>query len=166
MRSSQAIALGVALFVARPAVAFAVEPKPLDRIGACRSVADDAKRLACFDQAAAALEERVKAKDVVVVDRESLKQDRRRQFGLVNAEDPTYRAAGVSEPAELKGKILWTKPVGQFHRISVEGAGVWETTEYTFRAPVAGGDVVIRKGALGSYKIQYGHEILRIRRLQ
>jgi len=154
----------VGLLLAPPARA--QEPGALSALDACRSVAVDAQRLACFDKAAAALAASVESKDVVVIDRDTLKKERRRQFGLIKAEDPAYRAADVVEPTELKGKILWTKPVGQFHRMAVESAGIWETTEHSFRTPVAGGDVVISKGALGSYKIRYGYEIVRIRRLQ
>jgi hypothetical protein len=144
----------------------AAGPDQLDRLSACRIISDDAKRLACYDQAVVALEASVKAKEVVVIDRATLQNERRRQFGLISPEDPSYRAANVAAPTELKGKIVAVSKAGQFYRLSIEGAGAWETTEYAFRGPSVGSEVVISKGALGSHTISYNRQSVRIRRLR
>lgn len=140
--------------------------KPVAALQACRAVADDSKRLACYDAAAAALDASVKAKDVVVIDRETLKNERVRQFGKVRRDDPAYAAAKVPEPRRLTGKVLAVSPAAQFLVINVEGAGVWQSTEETFQGPLPGAVVEISKGALGSYLMSYGPRAVRVRRLR
>lgn len=138
---------------------------PLAALQACRAIADNSQRLACFDAAAAEFDASVKAKDVVVIDRETLKKERARQFGRVKRDDPSFAAARVPEPRELRGKVLAVSPAAQFLLITVEGAGLWQTTEETFQPPRPGADVVISKGALGGYTMSYGGRAVRARRV-
>jgi len=74
----------------------------------------------------------------------------------VKRDDPSFAAARVPEPRELKGKVLAVSPAAQFLLVTVEGAGLWQTTEETFQPPRPGTEVVISKGALGGYTISYG----------
>lgn len=150
--------------LAAPAVAQQA-PAPLAAIDACRAIADNAQRLACFDRAAAALSASVKSRDVLVVDRETLVKERRRQFGRARKDDPALSVARIPDPVELKGKILAVQPVGQFLTISVEGVGVWRTTEGTFQPPKPGAEARITRGTLGGYILNYGSRALRARRI-
>lgn len=159
------IAIALAAFDT-PVPATAFETDPLDALKACSAVADDARRLTCFEQATASLQAAVKTKEVVIISRNRLADARRRQFGLLTPEDPSYKAANVEDPVELKGKILSVKKVGQFYRMAIDGIGDWVTTQSSARAPAAGNDIVITRGALGSYKISYNYQVVRVRRIQ
>lgn len=162
------VALAAGVIAPLPSRATAADrvAKPVAALQACRAITDDAKRLVCYDAAAAAFDASIKARDVVVIDRETLKAERVRQFGRVRKDDPAYGAAKVPEPTRLTGKVLGVAPTAQFLVISVDGAGVWETTEETFQGPSPGAVVEISKGTLGGYLLSYGPRALRVRRLR
>lgn len=62
--------------------AAAAQSDPLQPILACRQIADDAERLACFDSAAGALSGEEEAGEIVVVRREQIEQAERESFGF------------------------------------------------------------------------------------
>ncbi len=158
------ITMLAALTIGAPAAA-QEGPSPLAAIDACRAIGDDGQRLACFDRAAAALTASVKSRDILVVDRATLVKERRRQFGRVRKDDPAMSVGRIPDPVELKGKILAVQPAGQFLTISVEGIGVWQTTEGTFQPPRPGVEVRITRGRLGGYLMSYGDRAVRARRI-
>lgn len=157
--------VGLALLIATSASASDSAPKVLRALGDCRTIADASARLSCFDKAAAALASAVAAKDVVVVDREQVKRDRRKQFGFIKLQQGEIDA-GVPEPAELKGKVSSLSISGEFIMVVVESSGTWRTTEGGFNAPALGESVTIKKGALGSYVMLFRGGALRVRRLR
>ena len=55
---------------------------PLDPLFACREIADDSARLACFDAATDALRSETESGDVVAVDRERIEAAEEATFGL------------------------------------------------------------------------------------
>ena len=57
-------------------------PETLERLMACRGIADNAARLACFDTAAGALDTAERQGDVVVIDRVGVAETRRQLFGF------------------------------------------------------------------------------------
>ena len=57
-------------------------PKIFTDVTACRAIADDAQRLACYDRSVGALSTAAEAKDVLVVDRETARKTKRGLFGL------------------------------------------------------------------------------------
>ncbi len=69
------------------------------------------------------------------------------------------------DPVELKGTVQSVRPSGQFFLISVQGIGLWQTTEATFVPPTSGVEVRITKGSLGGYLISYGSRAVRARRI-
>ncbi|MBA4773105.1 MAG: hypothetical protein H2054_08355 [Sphingomonas sp.] len=140
-------------------------PKALAAVSACRSVKDDAQRLACFDKAVAAFDASVQSRDVVVVDRDSLAKERRRQFGRARKDDPVLSLSRTPDPVELKGTVQSVRPAGQFFVVAVQGIGIWQTTEATFVPPVSGVEVRITKGSLGGYLMSYGSRAVRARRI-
>ncbi|HEX6865720.1 MAG TPA: hypothetical protein VF122_00670, partial [Caulobacteraceae bacterium] len=57
-------------------------PPVLQAVVDCRAIADSSARLACYDAAAARLDEAEAKGDVVVLDREQRQQARREAFGF------------------------------------------------------------------------------------
>lgn len=82
------------------------EPGPLERLAACRAMAQDAARLACFDAVSEDLVVRLEAGDLVTIDRASLAEAERRSFGLPAAGRPwvpAFAGGGAAAPAPAPG---------------------------------------------------------------
>lgn len=138
--------------------------RPYTALQACRGVADNAQRLACYDKAAAALDAAQKSEDVVIVDRQEVKKARKGLFGFNlprigflagrdgNAEDQ-------ADEQQLDDTVAKAQPVpyGKW-RITLTSGGVWETLEIDsrFTDPRPGAAVHLSKGLIGSYFLQVG----------
>lgn len=150
-------------------------PELFEALVHCRTIAEAAARLQCFDAAAAALEQAAARRDVVVVDRAQVRESRRRLFGLAlprlpifgggdnghdNDDDEITTLEGVVASASQNGYGQWSV------RLRDEG-GLWVQVDHNVLAidPRAGQAVVIRRGALGSYMMQVNRQPgIRVRR--
>src|SRR4051812_15385852 len=54
----------------------------LDALATCRAITDSAARLACYDQASARFTEAVSKGDVIVMDKQEVRETRRSLFGF------------------------------------------------------------------------------------
>jgi hypothetical protein len=129
----------------------------LNAVTACRGIDDATRRLACYDEAATRLTQAVGRNDVVVLDREDIRQTRRSLFGFHLPRLPIF-GGGAREVAETPDEITATVAAASNigydkYRIRLEDGAVWQTTESSayIRPPHAGSSVVIRRGAMGSY---------------
>lgn len=168
------IAVGLALCaVADPAVA-APKAKPIpgqvQRMLACRGVADTALRLACFDREVAIVQERIASKDLVMIDRAQASVARRSLFGFGSAgignlfgdddDDEIKEIAGVVASSRRNPEGTWT--------IKLVDGSTWTQTDdaEVALAPAAGHKVVVRRGALGSYKLSVnGQPGVKVKRI-
>ena len=146
-------------------------PSPIvDALTACRSIADNAARLACYDQASARFTEAVGRGDVIVMDQQEVKQTRRSLFGFSLPRLPLFRGDSGSDSDELNATVEVASPLGyDKYRMRIEDGAVWETTEgpSTMDAPHAGSEVVIKRGPLGSYMMRIdGQRAVRAKRVQ
>ncbi len=155
--------------------ALAADPGKLGRASAvkavtdCRAISDPAARLACYDQATAALDVAEAKGDVVIVDREQVKQARQAAFGF-NFRLPSFMTQG--EQPEALSRLSTTiasarqDPRGRW-TITLQDGAVWRQidTEKLRRAPVAGTPAELRTAALGSFfmKIE-GLGVIRAKR--
>src|SRR5829696_6737424 len=78
----------------------AQRPQPFEALVRCRAITGDAERLACFDRAAASLQAAAERRDVVVVDRQQVRESRRRLFGLPLPRLPIFGGGDDDEGAE------------------------------------------------------------------
>ena len=131
----------------------------LQAIVDCRPMTDTNARLACYDAAAAKLDEAEASGQVVVVDKEQARQVRREVFGLqlpsldifshaTNGRAPVEDVEKVSETVKSASRQVDGKWV-----VEMEGGAVWrqiDTNELAF-APHPGSKAEIRKAALGSF---------------
>ncbi|NBU28280.1 MAG: hypothetical protein EBS42_08740 [Caulobacteraceae bacterium] len=164
---------GAALLAVLPAQA--ADPGKLGRASAlkavtdCRAITDPAARLACYDQATAALDVAEAKGDVVIVDREQVKQARQAAFGF-NFRLPGFMTQG--EQPEALSRLTTTiasarqDPRGRW-TITLQDGAVWRQidTEKLRRAPAPGTAAELRTAALGSYfmKIE-GLGVIRAKR--
>ena len=128
------LTLAAAMLAFSAAAAGQDTPAVVTAVYQCRTLTDDVSRLACFDKAAAALEQAQTARTLVFGD-----------------EDAFPRFEGT----ELKGKIVDVRPnrAGQYVLTMPDGTR-WLQTEWTkfMFDPKAGDTILIRKGLTGSYR--------------
>ena len=161
------------IFSLQPGVAAAPQGRneALAPFAACRHISEASARLACFDQAAAALERAVAEERIVILNRQDIRETRRSLFGLARPrlsliEGETERAeerfeeieTTVSRASQVSpGRWLVTLPDGAQWRMVETSSGM--------REPRSGARVRIRKAALGSFLMNIdGQRGVRVRR--
>jgi hypothetical protein len=132
-------------------------PEVLNQVTACRSVADNAERLACFDRQVAALEAAERSREIAVVDRGQIRRARRSLFGLRlpdlgifgDDEDEGEDGAAVNEINSTIRSVGTSADNRMVYRL--EDNSVWVQTEGRTGFPRAGEAIRIRRGPLGSF---------------
>lgn len=148
------------LLQAGSAGAQAASGNVVDGLTRCRAIAADDQRLRCFDEAAAALEAAVKAKEIRVVDRQDIRKARRSLFGFALPRIPLLGGDDEDEATQREFQELNTT-LASVRRLPSERMelrlaaddGIWATTDPMPFPPKPGRKVRIRKGSLGNYFI-------------
>lgn len=124
---------------------------------ACREISEAAARLACFDEKVTALQTAQSNNQVVIADREQVREARRGLFGLTlpkiklfggdaDEGDEIQSIDGIIQSARTIRSGKWL--------IQLEDGGVWQQTDpprSTMRRPKPGDKITIERAALGSY---------------
>ena len=144
-------------------------PEAFEALVRCRSIADAAARLACFDTAAAAMEQAAERRDLVVVDRAQIRESRRRLFGLPlprlgifgdgNDEEQVSSIESTVASAHQAGYGRWV--------VRLEDGSTWAQTDNETLAarPRQGNRVRVERGALGSYRMRVNNQpAIRVQR--
>lgn len=138
----------------------------------CKAVSDAAQRLACYDAQVSALESAEKQRDVVIVDKEQVREARRGLFGFTL---PSLKIFGDSEDAdemeEIKEIEAVVRGTGRTAdggwRFTLEDGASWSQIDQKPVAvgPKPGTKVRIRRASLGSYFATFnGQPSVRVRR--
>ena len=160
-------AIGAAVLLASPCVA-AKQPEPgppppqVNALLACRSIADGAERLACYDKNAATIGEAVAKRELVVFDRESVKKTKRGLFGF---SIPNLGIFG-DDDAEVEIKQIEGAIVSFGHNADggyvfrlADGSRWTQIDSKPVAFPPQNGDkVVVKKGTLGSYFLSFAKQ--------
>ena len=121
---------------------------------ACKAVADNTARLACFDAATAKLAEATAKGDVKIIDREDIRATRRSLFGFQLPKVAFFKGDDTANdtPTEIDTTIKAVGPseYGKF-TLTMDDGAVWRTTEPLPRDPRVGMPVHLKAGALGNY---------------
>ncbi len=154
--------------VAAPMTARAEDPPKMPAqftaLQTCRTKADAAERLACYDKAVDVLSAATASRDLVVIDKAEVKQARKGLFGFTLPRIP-FLSGKQGDPdddadaRELQTTVVSAKRWNRIYwRFSVEGGAMWETTEETrgFTDPKPGAAVIIERGTLGAYYAKVG----------
>ena len=153
MRKAVAAGFGAVLLVgAAPAERAGV----LKAVTDCRTVTDNIKRLACYDAAVATLDTAAAKKEIVVLDREAVRETRKGLFGFTLPKLPFF-SGDVSQkdeqPVEVNTTIRSARSLGHGKwQITLEDGAIWETTDSVTRHdPKPGRKIRIRQGAVTNY---------------
>lgn len=155
--------------MAKPRLQDARSNALLQALSVCRSVADEKARLDCYDQASARLAEAVDKKELVVMDRQEIRETRRSLFGFSVPNIPLFRGESGGDDGKLETTIAGASQIeGGKWQIRLEDGAVWQTTETRLNLsdPRRGQKIVIQRGTLGNYFLRIdGQRGIRGRRV-
>ncbi len=172
--ATAAIALG-ACVAGATAGAQAQEQAPHSRPAAfqaivdCRAIQDSAQRLACYDAAAARLEQAESAGDVVVVDRAQVTAARREAFGFSLPSLNVFNRGPALEKIEsLESTVMRAADPGNGRWvITLANNQVWRKTDDKYARVRQGMSVRVETGVLGSYFMKVdGKSAFRVERVR
>lgn len=174
-RSKLACGASLALLIASPVAAQSpptVQPPVLSALLACRAKTDAAERLACYDAAAANLGAAAQSGDVVVVDRDQVRQARREAFGFTLPSLELFDRGAPKEPQaeSLTAVVASARTDGAGKLIvQLEDGAVWMQTDTRRlgRSPKKGSKAEIRRGAMAGYFLSLdGQTAIRAKRVE
>lgn len=142
---------------------------------ACRAIEDPAARLACYDAKVATVQQATDSGDLVIADKEQMREARRGLFGF---KLPTLRLFGHhgnadatdDEVSEIEGVVASASNAGYGQwRFKLEDGATWQQidTEVLAIDPHKGSKIRIKRAAMGSYKANIdGQPAIRVRRVE
>lgn len=168
------------IVTAAPNCVFAAAPqapvaKQVTALQTCRTKADAADRLACYDKAVDDLSAATASRDVIIVERADVRKARKGLFGFTMPRIGFLAGRDgdkedEADEARFEGKILSARSLSQGGwQFTVEGGAVWMTleTSFSFKMPAPERMVLIERGAMGSYSARVGNGgWVRVKRLQ
>lgn len=145
-------------------------PPVFEELVNCRSIADPTERLACYDTKVAAIDEAEKKDELVLADKNAMKEARRGLFGF---SIPKLKILGndgkEEEKFELVAKIdsAYQANPGKWTVVLDDGARwVQIDTQVLTKNPKPGQEIKIRPAAMGSYFANInGQRAIRMRRV-
>ena len=150
-------ALAAASTLSTQAVPPQDRPETLERLMACRGIADNTARLACFDTAAGALDTAQRQGDLVVIDRAGVAETRRQLFGFEMPSLPRlFGPEGAVEIESIESTLQSASLVGEGRWVfRLADGSVWrqidsERVRFQNRP---GQTVRVRKASLGSFML-------------
>ena len=159
-----------ALALVIPAAAAAQDgPSEVQRVVACRTIADDTERLACYDREAGALSELVESDEVVVVSKEQAQAAQREVFGF-----STPNFAGLLGDEDKVKDVEFSIKRAQYNAydkllVEAEDGSVWLQIDdrRIGSTPKSGTVVTVRRATLGSFEMEIkGRRSFKVRRLR
>jgi uncharacterized protein YigA (DUF484 family) len=146
-------------------------PEIMAKLFDCREIADATDRLACFDREVGTVYEAQASKELVIADREQIKETKKGLFGFTlpkigifgGGEDDEDEVSSVtmaiaSQRQMANGRYIFT----------MEDGARWMQTDNTtvLREPQSGDEVEIKKASMGSYMAKIkGSRAFRVRRV-
>lgn len=147
-------------------------PELFEALVRCRAITDDAARLQCFDGAAANLQQAAERRDLVVVDRQQVRESRRRLFGLALPRLPIFGGGGDDDEEDeidsIESQVASASQI-EFGRwlVRLEDGSTWVQTDNEILAgrPRPGQPVRVSRAALGTFMMRVNNQPgIRVRR--
>jgi hypothetical protein len=121
----------------------------------CRKIEDSAQRLACYDNAVAALTSAQRSGDLVTLDRKQRQAVRKQAFGFTL---PTLSMFDTGEKQEdrIDETLASAHQIGEGRWVfQMQDGAVWRQIddEFLSREPHAGSAIMIKRAMMGSYML-------------
>lgn len=173
MRNSLLISAALATIAASTASAKAPmatgTPASMQQLLNCRSIQDSAQRLACFDREAAAVDQAISKKEMVLIDKQRVTQTKRALFGFSIPDFGGLFGGGDDEVKEISSTVVSASQMGYLGwTIKLADGSTWAQTDDAQLGlpPTKGDKVVVRRGTLGAFFLrvagQPGFKVKRI----
>jgi hypothetical protein len=151
--------LALAVLAAAPAAAkdkpAAPPPAVYQAVVDCRALADAAQRLACFDRTVGEMAKAGEARDLVVLDRETMRETRKGLFGFSLPKLKLFGGGGDDdrdEVKEIESTITGVRSASDgLPIITIADGARWKQTEGRNVYPEVGNPIRIKRATLGSY---------------
>lgn len=142
-------------------------PAQVQRLMGCRSITAADQRLACYDREAAAVEQAIASKDIVMVDKEKARAAGRSLFGF---SIPNFGGlfGNNNEVSQIDGTI---KSTGHNQEggwvITLEDGSVWtQTDDWPGFDARPGKKIIVKRGTLGSFWLSIpGQNGIKVKRI-
>ncbi len=144
-------------------------PAQFSAVIACRAIPDETARLACYDSQVAALEKAADDKDIVIADRESVRETRRGLFGFSLPKINLFGGDDEEEFQEINTTVASVRQIGYgYYSIELADGARWEQTDGKLvLSPKTGQKIKIKRGSLGTFFANVnGQPGIRVRRVQ
>jgi hypothetical protein len=142
----------------------------LQKLINCRTIPNDAERLACFETQTAKIDDAEAKRDLVVIDRDQATKARKDSFGLAAKPLVVGAAPALGEGVDdVTSKIRTAKQLNSKRWLFVleDGARWYQAELKLLREPKPGQSVRIRKASLGGFLANIdGQPATRVRRLE
>ena len=147
--------------------AFADEVGTQD-VYACKAVADDNARLACYDAAVGRLQEAEAAGKITTVTEKDIEEAQRSSFGLPTIAMPSFGLAKESEAIEEVSVAVNAISGGPGAlRVTLENGQVWVQTDDRPIKARGQSEAVIKKASFGSFKMKLdGGRAFKVKRVK
>lgn len=118
----------------------------------CRAMTDPAARLACFDKSVAAMADATIKKDLVVIDRATIRETKRGLFGISLPKIKIFGGNDDVEVNQIESTLTsaYSSRDGMAVFVLADGSR-WKQTEGRDTFPKAGQKIVVKRGALGGF---------------
>jgi len=127
-------------------------PKLFEDVVQCRSIADSAQRLACYDRGVAALDTAQKTNELYVADKEAMKEARRGLFGFSMPKLKIFGDEDLGDLDELETTITAVSSGQRGYVFTLADGARWMQTDKKYMdKPKVGAKIRVSKAALGSY---------------
>jgi hypothetical protein len=136
-------------------------PQSMQQLIACRSIADSAQRLACYDRAAAIVDKAIASRDLVVIDKARATAAKRSLFGFSIPNFGGLFGGGENDVKQIESTIasVGHNPEGGWLLKLADGSTWTQVDDAELGlAPERGGKVTVSRGSLGSFYIQFGKQ--------
>lgn len=131
------------------------QPQIFKRLLDCREIADTAVRLACYDEQVKAIAVASENDEVLVLDRDGIRNTRRSLFGFSFPKLPFLESNdSKAEVSSFDDEITAVRSISYgLWQVTLKEGSVWQTIQpMSFGEPSKGLTIHISKAALGSYK--------------
>lgn len=117
----------------------------------CQKLADANLRLACFDKNVGDMASATAKKDLVIVDRESIRATKRGLFGISLPRIKMFGGNDDVEVNQIESTITGTASRNGFSIFALADGTKWEQTDGRYTYPKAGQPIVVKRGVMGGF---------------